>query len=217
MAGPSAWSCCFLTGVGPLIAWRRPRRELRRQFTWPDAAGLSSRGGRPPRQPSSGRGPMGATDATGQPGPGRLRGRHDRAGVHPRGPRPRCARARRTRCRPFGALLRKNQQRYGGYIVHLGMVFDLDRRGRLLPSTRSVLENVKPGDGDRRSDYRLDYLTARPHPRAALRRRRRAHRALPRRRAPRRSRCPGEAHVLAGAAAGLDPLGVLDAATRICT
>jgi cytochrome c-type biogenesis protein CcmF len=59
-------------------------------------------------------------------------------------------------------LLRKNQRRYGGYIVHLGIVL------MLLGISGSVfnyesLENVGPGDSvDVQRDYRLEYLTAEP-------------------------------------------------------
>ena len=62
------------------------------------------------------------------------------------------ARAVRARTRKGGesvlqalaALLRKNQQRYGGYIVHLGVVFVLiGITGATLNEER--LENVRPG------------------------------------------------------------------------
>jgi cytochrome c-type biogenesis protein CcmF len=81
------------------------------------------------------------------------------------------ARAIRVRVRKGGenpaqaflSLLRKNQQRYGGYIVHLGFVFVLmGTAGSVLNEER--LENVRPGSEVRIHDYRLRYLTARPIP-----------------------------------------------------
>ena len=59
----------------------------------------------------------------------------------------------------FVSLLRKNQQRYGGYIVHLGVVLVLlGTAGSVLNEER--LENVRPGSEIRLHDYRLRYLTA---------------------------------------------------------
>jgi cytochrome c-type biogenesis protein CcmF len=59
----------------------------------------------------------------------------------------------------FTTLLRKNQQRYGGYIVHLGVVLVLlGTAGSVLNEER--LENVRPGSEIRLHDYRLRYLTA---------------------------------------------------------
>jgi cytochrome c-type biogenesis protein CcmF len=61
--------------------------------------------------------------------------------------------------RAFATLLRKNQQRYGGYIVHLGVVFVMiGIAGSILNEER--LENVSPGSELRIHDYRLRYLTA---------------------------------------------------------
>jgi len=63
----------------------------------------------------------------------------------------------------FVSLLRKNQQRYGGYIVHLGVIFVLmGATGSVLNEER--LENVRPGDEVRIHDYRIRYLTARALP-----------------------------------------------------
>jgi cytochrome c-type biogenesis protein CcmF len=61
------------------------------------------------------------------------------------------------------ALLRKNQQRYGGYIVHLGVVLVMvGTAGSALNQER--LENLSPGDEFKFRDYRLEYLTATPIP-----------------------------------------------------
>jgi cytochrome c-type biogenesis protein CcmF len=63
----------------------------------------------------------------------------------------------------FATLLRRNQQRYGGYIVHLGVVFVLmGAAGSVLNEEK--LENVSPGDEVTIHDYRIRYLTARALP-----------------------------------------------------
>jgi cytochrome c-type biogenesis protein CcmF len=59
----------------------------------------------------------------------------------------------------LAVLLQKNQRRYGGYIVHLGIVFMMvGFSGALL--NEETLENVQPGDSVTLHDYRLRYLTA---------------------------------------------------------
>jgi cytochrome c-type biogenesis protein CcmF len=65
--------------------------------------------------------------------------------------------------RALGSLLSKNQQRYGGYIVHLGVVLMMvGFSGAAFNEER--LENVKPGDSTEVHNYRLEYLTADPLP-----------------------------------------------------
>jgi cytochrome c-type biogenesis protein CcmF len=60
-------------------------------------------------------------------------------------------------------LFRTNQQRYGGYVVHLGVVFlFVGFAGAALNIER--LENVVPGSSLEIGDYRLEYLTARALP-----------------------------------------------------
>ena len=60
-------------------------------------------------------------------------------------------------------LFRKNQRRYGGYIVHLGIVSMLiGFSGSAF--NQETLENVKPGQTIKIADYELKYLTARPIP-----------------------------------------------------
>jgi cytochrome c-type biogenesis protein CcmF len=62
----------------------------------------------------------------------------------------------------FAALLQKNQRRYGGYIVHLGVVLILIGFSGAVFNFES-LENIAPGDSvDVQQDYRLEYLTAEP-------------------------------------------------------
>jgi cytochrome c-type biogenesis protein CcmF len=59
----------------------------------------------------------------------------------------------------FAHLLRTNQQRYGGYVVHLGIVLLLiGVSGAAFNEER--LENIQPGDSMEIADYRLQYLTA---------------------------------------------------------
>ena len=61
----------------------------------------------------------------------------------------------------FGSLLRKNQRRYGGYIVHLGVVvMMLGISGSVF--NQELLENLQPGDSMQVQKYRLEYLTAEP-------------------------------------------------------
>ena len=63
----------------------------------------------------------------------------------------------------LASLLRKNQRRYGGYIVHVGAVAILFGVGGAA-FNEEHLENVSPGGTVRVSDYRLEYLTAKAIP-----------------------------------------------------
>jgi cytochrome c-type biogenesis protein CcmF len=63
----------------------------------------------------------------------------------------------------FGTLMRKNQRRYGGYVVHLGIVFILiGIAGAAFNEER--LANVLPGSSIEIDGYRLEYRTASPIP-----------------------------------------------------
>jgi cytochrome c-type biogenesis protein CcmF len=147
----------FLTGVGPLIAWRRASwASLRRQFLWPlSAFGVTA---------------VGLLVAFG-----------GQISIFPLGTWSLSAfvtativqeytRAIRARMRggespieAFGALLRKNQRRYGGYVVHLGVVFIMiGIAGAAFNEER--LQNVVPGGSVEMNGYRLEYLTAHPIP-----------------------------------------------------
>jgi len=158
MTGPLALFLLLLTGVGPLIAWRRASpASLRKQFSVPAGVALAS-----------------AALLAG------LFGRS--AGIHALAAwslaafvaaaiaqeYARAIRVRRQKygegvLRAFAALLAKNQQRYGGYIVHLGAVLVLvGTAGSALNEER--LENVRPGSELALDGYRLRYLTARPLP-----------------------------------------------------
>jgi len=157
VTGPLALLLLLLTGVGPLIAWRSATRaSLIRQFRWPVASGVVI---------------AAAVTALfwGQVGYwtiscwglatfvivtiGQEYGLAIRARMRAHGESAGTA---------LATLLRKNQRRYGGYIIHLGIVV------MLLGISGSVfnyesLENVGPGDSvDVQGDYRFRYLTAEP-------------------------------------------------------
>jgi cytochrome c-type biogenesis protein CcmF len=155
---PLALLLLLLTGAGPLIAWRRASRaNLRKQFLWPTVAAA----------------------ATAVVLLGWLRGE---VGFFPLATWSLCAfvvativqeyfRAVRARMRglgenpvrALGALLRKNQRRYGGYVVHLGVVFILvGIAGAAF--NEEQLENVRPGGAIEIDGYRLEYRTASPIP-----------------------------------------------------
>jgi len=157
MNAPLAAILLFLTGVGPLVAWRRASwASLRRQFVGPAAAGgvtalvlLGLLGSALTWYPlvAWSLGAFVVTTVTQEYG-----------------------RAIRARMRagegPFAALatlLRKNQRRYGGYVVHLGVVLILvGAAGAAFDEER--LANVQPGDTVAMDGYTLRYLTARPIP-----------------------------------------------------
>jgi len=154
MAFVPALLLLFLTGVGPLIAWRRSSPGLlRRQFALPVSAGVA--------------GGLLVWALVG----GELElyllmvcalGAFVIATViqeYTRAIRVRVRKGEENVLQAFASLLRKNQQRYGGYIVHLGVVLVLfGTAGSVLNEER--LENVKPGSEIRIHDYRLRYLTA---------------------------------------------------------
>ncbi len=158
LAGPLAIFLLLLTGVGPLVAWRRATpAALRRQFLWPAAFGVATAA------------LVGIL----------LGGSADLYGLavwslgafviativqeYARAIRVRVRKGEENAAQALFALLRKNQQRYGGYIVHLGAVFVLmGMAGSVLNEER--LENVRPGSEVRIHDYRLRYLTAQAIP-----------------------------------------------------
>jgi cytochrome c-type biogenesis protein CcmF len=148
----------LLTGIGPLIAWRRASwTNLRRQFVLPTAAGLAT-------ALALGvalRGDIGAVPlliwslcafVTGTV-----------AQEYARAIRARTRGGRESVLAALGTLLRKNQRRYGGYIVHLGVVCILLGIGGAA-FNEERLENVDPGGAVQMNGYRLEYLTARPLP-----------------------------------------------------
>ncbi|MCP3984899.1 MAG: heme lyase CcmF/NrfE family subunit, partial [bacterium] len=146
-----------LTGIGPLIAWRRASgANLRRQFVWPSVFGLGVG--------------LATGIGTGLSGgslpiliwavsgfvAGTIIQEYFRA-----------VRARMRRgenpARAIATLMRKNQRRYGGYVVHLGVVFIfIGIAGAAFNEER--LENIRVGDSIEMNGYRLEYRTARPIP-----------------------------------------------------
>ncbi len=147
----------LLTGIGPLIAWRRATpASLRRQLRWPVGTGVATalalaalnRGAfEPIALVTWSLAALVATTVVQE-----------------------YVRAVRARMRrgegPFAALatlLRKNQRRYGGYVVHLGVVFlFIGFAGSALNEER--LETLRPGDVVEMNGYRLEYKTARAIP-----------------------------------------------------
>ncbi len=157
MAGPLAVVLLFLTGVGPLVAWRRASPEsLRRQFAIPGTVGLVA----------------GAAIAIALRGHLSIYplmfwslGAFVVATIVQEYTRAIRARTRRGESVPraLATLLSKNQRRYGGYVVHLGMVFLLiGISGAAFNEER--LENLNPGERIDMNGYSLEYLTARPLP-----------------------------------------------------
>jgi cytochrome c-type biogenesis protein CcmF len=154
MAGPLALVLLFLTGVGPLIAWHRASlASLRKQFLAPSVSGLVV-------------GTVCAVIFWGQIGVWALGcwalGAFVTVTVVQEYVQAMSGRMRLHGESPWTALatlLRKNQQRYGGYIVHLGIVFMMiGFSGAMF--NEEMLENVQPGDSISIQDYRLQYLTA---------------------------------------------------------
>jgi cytochrome c-type biogenesis protein CcmF len=159
LTGPLAAMLLFLTGVGPLVAWRRASwTSIRRQFVVPGTVGAA------------------AFVAT------LLLVGHG-VSMYPlvfwtlgafvvatitqeywRAIRARMRNAGESAATALATLLRKNQRRYGGYVVHLGVVFILlGISGAAFNEER--LENMKPGQTVSLADgSRLEYLTAKPLP-----------------------------------------------------
>ncbi len=153
-AGLLALLLLVLTGVGPLIAWRKASlSSLRRQFMLPATVGvivtlamLVLFGLQPGYWAIACWGLAGFVLTTiGQEYTMAIR-----------------ARMRRLNESIFTALrtlLRRNQRRYGGYIVHAGFVIlMLGISGAAF--NEEQLNNVRPGDSVEIRDFRLEYLTA---------------------------------------------------------
>jgi cytochrome c-type biogenesis protein CcmF len=148
----------LLTGVGPLIAWRKASvKNLRNQFTWPVTVGVVTSvtlyfavGPRLTLYAGTMWSLCAFVTAT-------------IVQEYVRAVRARVAKGEENIFQALGTLLRRNQTRYGGYIVHLGVVFIMvGTAGSVLNDER--LENLSPGDEIQIRDYRLEYLTATPIP-----------------------------------------------------
>jgi cytochrome c-type biogenesis protein CcmF len=158
MAGPLALLLLFLTGVGPLIPWRKASlSSLRKQFLVPASVGLVTTiasalllGRIAEWYPVMcwGLGAFVIATVTQE---------------YSQAMRVRMRKLGESAPAAFAALLRKNQQRYGGYIVHLGVVMILaGTAGSVFNEER--LENIRPGGEVEIQDYRLRYLTAQAIP-----------------------------------------------------
>ncbi len=148
----------FLTGVGPLIAWRRASpASLRRQFVAPAAAGAVTA----LALAAAFWGEIGAVPLAIWSLCAFVTGTIVQE--YARAIRARTRGGRESVPAALAALLRKNQRRYGGYIVHLGVVcILLGIAGAAFNEER--LENVDPGSAVELNGYRLEYLTARAIP-----------------------------------------------------
>ena len=158
MAGPIGLFLLFLTGVGPLIAWHRASlSSLRRQFTVPTIVGVAV-------------GVASAVIFWGEIGFFTLScwaiGAFVVVTLAQEYYQAITARVRlhgESAVKALATLFEKNQRRYGGYVVHLGIVFMMiGFSGGFF--NEELLENVSPGDSVAIHDYRLHYLTADPIP-----------------------------------------------------
>ena len=153
-AGLIALLLMVMTGIGPLIAWRKASlNSLRRQFVVPAAIGALVSAG---VVALFGLSPGYWAIATWGLAAFVLvtifqeYGRAISARMRRKGESPATA---------LGTLLRRNQRRYGGYIVHAGVVIlFLGVSGAAF--NQEQLDNIKPGDFTEISDFKLHYLTA---------------------------------------------------------
>jgi len=155
---PLALLLLLLTGVGPLIAWRRASRaNLRKQFLWPGVAAALTAGALLAWfRTEIGFFPL-ATWSLSCFVIGTIFQEYFRA------IRARMRGGNENPLQAFGTLMRKNQRRYGGYVVHLGVVFILmGIAGAAFNEER--LENLHPGGSIEIDGYRLEYRTASPIP-----------------------------------------------------
>jgi cytochrome c-type biogenesis protein CcmF len=144
----------FLTGVGPLIAWRRATvASVRRQFVGPAAFGVVIGGvlavafWNAATVWAIGCWTLSAfvIATISQEYYRAIRARMRKRGENP--------------LRAFATLLQRNQRRYGGYIVHLGIVLMfIAISGAAFNQER--LENLKPGESVTIDKFELRYLTA---------------------------------------------------------
>ena len=153
-AGLLALCLLVLTGIGPLIAWRQASfASLRRQFVVPASVGLVVTAGillrfgtAPGYWAIACWGLAGFVLTTVGQEYGRAVG----------------ARMRRLDESAFTALatlLRRNQRRYGGYIVHTGVVILLLGVSGAAFNDEKIV-NVRPGDWTELRDFRFHFLTA---------------------------------------------------------
>lgn len=153
-AGILALMLMVLTGVGPLIAWRKASvASLRRQFVVPASVGVAVTigvvvlfGFAPGYWAISAWG-LGAFVLT------------TVAQEYGRAISARMQRRGESAWTALTTLLRRNQRRYGGYIVHAGVVVLLLGISGAAFNTEKI-ENIRPGESTTIRDFRLHYLTA---------------------------------------------------------
>jgi cytochrome c-type biogenesis protein CcmF len=153
-AGLLALLLLVMTGVGPLIAWRQASlASLRRQFVIPAVVGvvvtlgvIALFGLDPGYWAIACWGLAGFVLTTiGQ--------------EYWRAVGARMRRLDEGALTALRTLLRRNQRRYGGYIVHAGVVILLLGVSGAAFNTEK-LDNIRPGDSTEIQDFRLHYLTA---------------------------------------------------------
>ena len=136
----------LLTGIGPLLAWRKSTLANLRSSSCGRSTGRRSS---PPARWSLARRPrLGVGHLLRAV---RVRARHDRAGVHPR----RAASGARATgtdiCHGDDRPRRPSRRRYGGYIVHLGIVLMfLGFAGEGFKQEEQVAAEARPADDGRR-------------------------------------------------------------------
>src|SRR5438876_341479 len=140
----------FLAGVGPVIAWRRASpRNLRRAFAGPVAAGLVAAAAL-----AVARVPPGyafATFALAVFVLGTV------AQEFWRGMRARQAMLHESAPRALGRLVGKNRRRYGGYLIHVGVVSIFVAIAASNAFRIEAQETLKPGDEMTAGRFRLRY------------------------------------------------------------
>jgi cytochrome c-type biogenesis protein CcmF len=157
-AGLLALMLLVLTGIGPLIAWRKANvSSLLRQFRLPASVGvvvtivvISLFGFEPGYWAIACWGLAGfvLTTVTQE---------------YTLAIRARMRRPNENFLKALRTLLSRNQRRYGGYIVHCGFVIlMLGISGAAF--NEEQLNNVKPGDSATIRDFRIEYLTAQAIP-----------------------------------------------------
>jgi cytochrome c-type biogenesis protein CcmF len=156
-AGPVAIFLLFLTGVGPLVAWRRATWvNLRKSFLWPAGAALAAAlllvaFGMRRFYPTAFLSMCAFVAAT-------------IAEEYARGIRARMNRGESAFV-AFRELLRRNQRRYGGYIVHLAVILVfVGFAGATFNLEETKL--LKPGERWDLAGYTIEYRQVRPtdHP-----------------------------------------------------
>jgi cytochrome c-type biogenesis protein CcmF len=153
-AGLLALLLLVMTGIGPLIAWRKASlASLRRQFMVPASVGvvvagivIALFGLKPGYWAISCWGLAGFVLTT-------------IAQEYSQAIRARMKRLNESVITALLTLLRRNQRRYGGYIVHAGFVILMLGISGAAFNEESI-QNVSPGDSAEIRNFRLHYLTA---------------------------------------------------------